>query len=136
MSTSLITIGTAYIARIEGQTGALFWQPIWPDDRTGGWCSHACDEAGGGGVTRLDPMAVAKDPRAAAYGTRQRALVALGEHGVDVPVGAPRRDPTAARVVKSYRVHPTTAAKIEAAARLSGESQGQIIDRMAQKLNA
>jgi hypothetical protein len=47
------------------------------------------------------------------------------------PAHRPRRDPSAARVVKSYRLHPDTAAKIEAEAKRTGESQGQIVDRLA-----
>jgi hypothetical protein len=45
--------------------------------------------------------------------------------------GAPRQDPAAARIVKSYRIHPATAAAIERAAHATGMKQGHIIDRLA-----
>ena len=52
------------------------------------------------------------------------------------PAHRPRRDPGAARVVKSYRVRPDTAEKIEAESKKTGESQGQIIDRLAGHLSS
>ena len=48
----------------------------------------------------------------------------------------PRLDPTAARVVKSYRVHPDTAAVVESESKRTGESQGQVVDRLARMVNA
>lgn len=46
------------------------------------------------------------------------------------PAHRPRRDPAAARVAKGYRLHPTTADRIAAESRRTGESQGQVIDRI------
>lgn len=45
------------------------------------------------------------------------------------PAHRPRRDPLAARVTKSYRVHPDTARKIAEESARTGESQGQVVDR-------
>ncbi len=50
------------------------------------------------------------------------------------PAHRPRRDPSAARVVRSYRLHPDTAARIVAESRRTGESQGQVIDRIVAAL--
>jgi hypothetical protein len=50
------------------------------------------------------------------------------------PAHRPRRDPTAARVVRSYRLHPDTIARIDAESKRSGESAGQVIDRLAATL--
>lgn len=44
----------------------------------------------------------------------------------------PRLDPTAARIVKTYRVHPRTAARIEALAHERGISAGQVLDQLAE----
>jgi hypothetical protein len=46
----------------------------------------------------------------------------------------PRRDPTAARVVKPIRVHPDTARRLDAEAKRSGISTGQVVDRLAESL--
>lgn len=46
------------------------------------------------------------------------------------PAHRPRRDPAAARVVRAYRVHPDTADRIVAESKRTGESQGQVIDRV------
>ncbi len=50
--------------------------------------------------------------------------------------GGQRQDPAAARIVKSYRIHPATAQAIEQAARAQALSQGQILDRLASSLPA
>ncbi len=42
----------------------------------------------------------------------------------------PRRDPSVARVTRSYSVHPDTVARIAAEAKRSGESAGQVVDRL------
>ncbi len=42
----------------------------------------------------------------------------------------PRRDPSVARVTRSYSVHPDTVARIAAEAERSGESAGQVVDRL------
>lgn len=52
------------------------------------------------------------------------------------PAHRPRRDPTsAARVVRSYRLHPDTILKIDREAKRTGESAGQVVDRLAAKLS-
>jgi len=51
------------------------------------------------------------------------------------PAHRPRRDPAAARVVRSYRLHPATITKLDAEAKRSGESAGQVIDRLVQGLD-
>jgi len=43
----------------------------------------------------------------------------------------PRRDPKAARVVRSYRLHPDTIRAIDDEAKLTGEGAGQVVDRLA-----
>jgi hypothetical protein len=43
----------------------------------------------------------------------------------------PRKDPTAARAIKSFRLHPDTIAAIIEASQEYGESQGEVIDRWA-----
>jgi len=48
----------------------------------------------------------------------------------------PRRDPTAARVSRGMRCHPDTWQRIDAEAKRTGESAGQVIDRLAQTLPA
>lgn len=45
--------------------------------------------------------------------------------------GGQQRDSKAARIVRAYRVHPTTAAAIEEESERTGESQGQVVDRLA-----
>lgn len=50
------------------------------------------------------------------------------------PAHRPRRDPAAARVVRSYRLHPDTIARIDAEAKRTGESAGQFVDRLAATL--
>lgn len=50
------------------------------------------------------------------------------------PAHRPRRDPAAARIIKAYRVHPDTALAIAGEATRSGESQGQVVDRLADGL--
>lgn len=49
------------------------------------------------------------------------------------PRHRPRKDPAAARVVKSFRLHPNTIAAIVDEAQEHGESQGEVIDRWAQE---
>lgn len=51
------------------------------------------------------------------------------------PAHRPRLDPSAARVSRGFRCRPETFAKIDAEAKRSGESAGQVIDRLAQTLN-
>jgi hypothetical protein len=41
----------------------------------------------------------------------------------------PRQDFAAIRVVKSYSIHPSTAERIASEAQITGESQGQVLDR-------
>jgi len=43
----------------------------------------------------------------------------------------PRKDPAAARVTASYRIHPQTRQAIIAEAAETGESQGEVLDRWA-----
>ena len=52
----------------------------------------------------------------------------------DRPAHRPRRDPSAARVNLVVRVHPDTRARLAAEARRTGESQGQVVDRLAHDL--
>jgi hypothetical protein len=52
------------------------------------------------------------------------------------PAHRPRKDPCAARVRYSYRLHPDTISKINDEAKRSGESAGQVIDRLAATLPA
>ncbi len=47
------------------------------------------------------------------------------------PAHRPRQDPDAVRVKKSYRLHPDTIAAIEDESERSGNSQGQVVDRLA-----
>ncbi len=46
----------------------------------------------------------------------------------------PRRDPAAARVSRTYTLHPSTVARIDATAKAAGESAGQVVDRLAKSL--
>lgn len=68
--------------------------------------------------------------------TPRRAAILLRAMATEAgwlrPANRPRRDPGAARVIKSYSIHPDSAAKIAAEAQRSGESQGQVIDRLVQ----
>lgn len=70
--------------------------------------------------------------------TPRRAAILLRAQATEAgwlrPANRPRRDPSAARVIKSYSIHPDSAAKIAAEAQRSGESQGQVIDRLVQGL--
>lgn len=50
------------------------------------------------------------------------------------PRHRPRQDPSAARVMYAVRVHPSTRAAILAEAERTGESQGQVVDRLVQSL--
>jgi len=50
------------------------------------------------------------------------------------PAHRPRRDPKAARVIKSYRLHPDTALKIARESKRSGESQGRVVDWLISRL--
>lgn len=50
------------------------------------------------------------------------------------PAHRPRRDPTAARVMLALRVHPDTRSRLACEAQRSGESQGQVIDRLVRGL--
>lgn len=50
------------------------------------------------------------------------------------PAHRPRRDPNAARVVKSYRLHPDTIDRLDVEAKRTGESAGQVIDRLARRI--
>lgn len=50
------------------------------------------------------------------------------------PAHRPRQDPAAARVNLHVRVHPSTRAAIDAEAKRSGESAGQVVDRIARAL--
>ncbi len=45
--------------------------------------------------------------------------------------GAPRRDPKAARIIRSFRLHPDTIGRLAREAARTGESAGQVIDRLA-----
>lgn len=47
------------------------------------------------------------------------------------PAHRPRRDPDVVRVNLVVRVHPSTRASVVAEAKRTGESQGQVIDRLA-----
>lgn len=47
------------------------------------------------------------------------------------PRHRPRKDPAAARVLKSFRLHPSTVVRIISEAKKYGESQGEVIDRWA-----
>lgn len=51
------------------------------------------------------------------------------------PAHRPRRDPGAARVNLVVRVHPDTRLRLAAEAQRTGESQGQVIDRLVQSLD-
>lgn len=51
------------------------------------------------------------------------------------PAHRPRRDPGAARVNLVVRVHPDTRLRLAAEAQRTGESQGQVIDRLVQGLD-
>lgn len=50
------------------------------------------------------------------------------------PAHRPRQDPTAARVSRGFRVRPSTLAMIDSEAKRTGESAGQVIDRLAARL--
>lgn len=52
------------------------------------------------------------------------------------PAHRPRLDPTMTRVVRSYRLNPKTIAAIDAEAKRTGESAGQVVDRLALGLGA
>lgn len=65
---------------------------------------------------------------------RMARRVSRGLPPIALPAHRPRRDPSAARVVRSYRLHPDTAARIVAEAQRTGESQGQVIDRIVAAL--
>lgn len=49
------------------------------------------------------------------------------------PAHRPRQGKEA-RIVRSYRVDPSTAKVIDAEAKRSGESQGQVVDRLAKEI--
>jgi hypothetical protein len=59
--------------------------------------------------------------------------LAHGDQSVVVvrPPHRPRLDPAATRVVRSYRLNPRTIAAIDAEAKRTGESAGQVVDRLA-----
>ncbi len=50
------------------------------------------------------------------------------------PPHRPRLDPKAARVVRSFRLHPATVERLDGEAKRTGESGGQVIDRLAKDL--
>lgn len=50
------------------------------------------------------------------------------------PARRPRLDPTAARVNKTLRAHPNTWLRLDAEAKRTGESTGQVLDRLAASL--
>jgi len=51
------------------------------------------------------------------------------------PPHRPRRDPKCVRITRSYRIHPRTAAAIADEADRAEESQGQVIDRLAERIH-
>jgi len=51
------------------------------------------------------------------------------------PPHCPRRDPKCVRITQSYRIHPRTAAAIKAEADRAEESQGQVLDRLAERIH-
>lgn len=53
------------------------------------------------------------------------------QHQSPRPANRPRRDPDVVRVNLVVRVHPSTRAMVAAEAKRTGESQGQVIDRLA-----
>lgn len=64
--------------------------------------------------------------------------LAHGDQSVVIvrPAHRPRRDPSAARVKGSWRVHPRTLELLDAEAKRTGESAGQVLDRLAAMLGA
>lgn len=81
-----------------------------------------------GEALRHAPVQWRTDPRA-----MSAPVAALGDI-VKRAAHRPRRDPAAARVNLVVRVHPGTRAAIDAEARRSGESAGQVVDRIARAL--
>lgn len=71
--------------------------------------------------------------------TPRRALLLLRQQATEAgwlrPANRPRRDPGAARINKSYMLHPTNAARVEAEAKRTGESQSDVINRLVQGLD-
>lgn len=125
MPATLISYGSGYIARC----GDRQWAAIRPTDR--GSDLYEADAVPGGRIVHASPQVVADDTRTVVFPSRVAAIASLVEHGVEAaPAHRPRRDPSAARVVRSYRLHPDTIAKIDAEAKRSGESAGQVIDRL------
>ena len=58
-------------------------------------------------------------------------LFAIAVEAAHRPTHRPRQDPTAARVVTSYRLHPATIAAIVREALRTKSSAGQVVDRLA-----
>jgi prepilin-type N-terminal cleavage/methylation domain-containing protein len=46
----------------------------------------------------------------------------------------PRKDPAVTRINRTYRLHPVTIVKIDGESKRTGESSGQVVDRLAEKL--
>lgn len=140
-----------FSSRVANQALAGGWRRTipWPTDVLGAYGSGATDEAVDayvadacgvppGGLVDLGagnpPGVLSACPGRDA---QLRPVIVLSLRmapGAPRPAHRPRQDPTAARVVKSYRLHPDTALKIEIEARRTGESQGQVIDRLAKSL--
>lgn len=74
--------------------------------------------------------------RSAYYARLRERSIAEGwsaENTQTIPAAPnrPRLDPAAPRVVRSYRLNPKTIAAIDAEAKRTGESAGQVVDRLA-----
>jgi len=92
---------------------------------------------GRGAVERRDRAKAAAHQAALAEAAQEAppAPPAPTRGGARPGAGAPRLDPDQpARVLRGYRILPATRARIEAAARSSGLSQGQVLDRLAASL--
>ena len=128
MAAKLTAYGAGYLAHCA----AGEWAAIRPGPRPDTYESSA---SGGGRIVHGSPQVVADDDRVAVFSSRSAAIASLTEHGVE-PAAAhrPRRDPSAARVNLVVRVHPDTRARLAAEARRTGESQGQVVDRLAHDL--
>jgi len=91
---------------------------------------------GRGAVERRDRAKAAAHQAAMAEAAQEAPAPQPPTRGGARPgAGAPRLDPgQPARIVRAYRLLPATAQAIEAAARASGLSQGQVLDRLAAAL--
>ena len=84
---------------------------------------------------RISPRTITAALEAAGMSIGPLTIAAIRANMAAIrPRGRRRRDPEAARIMCAYRLHPATASAIRREAARTGESQGQVIDRLAAQI--